>query len=262
MKHVSARLAFILASLAPFQAVANVTINGANGNQVVFTAVFDATPSGLIALLKPDDSAITVPWNKIDLEHLKKHQPSIFRAYEKALATEIPQPLGLGLASEMLSLPQLPEALKQAIKDPYYWPYYSYSLETVVTNPDGTTTTHKRTTRTTPVYHSSYVVGNKPFIILKRLRDAEDDKSKKLHFLNFKDGAYYSYGVNTMVERIDYTLSRLPPAKMFPRDPQTIRLVQESIKFRKTIEELQTAETFTADHQNTIKSYFTLLGIE
>jgi hypothetical protein len=239
---------------------AGVKIKGVNGAEVEFTALFDAKPEGLVSLLSPDSSAITVPWTKIDLEDLKSKQPEIYKAYEKSIATQQPQPLGMGLASEMLSLGQLPQALKQAVKDPYYWPYANYSYQTVYTDSNGKTVTRNyiATTR----YPPGYVPSNAPFVILKRLRDATDDKTKKDLLNRFKNEGYGSYGINTMLERIEYTVDRIPPAKMFPRDSQTIRLVQDSVKFRKTIDDMLTAETLTTDHQATIRSYFRIIGIE
>ena len=237
-----------------------IKIKGANGTEVEFSALFDAKPTGMVALLSPDASAITMPWAKIDLEDLKTSQPEIYKAYEKALATQKDQPLGMGLAAEMLSLGQLADALKQAVKDPYYWPYLNYSYQTIYVDSDGKTTT--RTYTTTSRYPIGYVYTNTPYVLLKRMRDAADDKSKKMLFSMFQNGGYGSYGINTMLERIDYTIGKIPPAKMFPRDSKTLLLVQESLRFRKTVEAMLTADTLSNEHQSTIKSYFNLIGIE
>ncbi|MBC8127120.1 MAG: hypothetical protein H8M99_08265 [Gloeobacteraceae cyanobacterium ES-bin-144] len=250
----------LLATQAALTSFGGVKIKGSNGTEVEFSAIFDAKPAGMVALLSPESSAITVPWTKIDLETLKTGQPEIYKAYEKALATQKDQPLGMGLASEMLSLGQLPEALKQAVKDPYYWPYSNYSYQTVYIDSSGKTSTRSYTTSTR--YPPGYISSNTPFVILKRIRDTSEDKAKKELLYRFQNGGYGSYGVNTMLERLEYTVGRIPTAKMFPRDAQTIRLVQESTKFRKMVEGMLTADTITSDHQSAIKSYFSLIGIE
>jgi len=253
-------LAILLSIHTTLIAFGGIKIKGSNGTEVEFAALFDAKPSGMVALLTPDGVAITVPWTKINLDDLKVTQPEIHKAYEKAIATQKDQPLGMGLASEMLSLGQLQEALKQAVKDPYYWPYSNYSYQTVYTDSMGKTITRSYTTSTR--YPPGYISSNTPFVILKRIRDVSDDKAKKELLYRFRNGGYGSYGVNTMLERIGYTVGRIPPAKMFPRDAQTIRLVQESSKFRKMVEDMLTADALTSDHQSAIKSYFNLIGIE
>jgi hypothetical protein len=255
------RLTLFLALLvAALPLHAGIKIKGSNGNEVEFSALFDAKPDGLIALLNPDSTAMTVPWAKIDLDTLKTSQPEVYKAYEKAVATNKPQPLGMGIASEMLSLSQLPPALKQAVKDPYDWVYWGYSYQTVITESDGQTVT--RVYRTEPVrYPAGYISSNTPFVLLKRLRDVKDDKSRKELLANFRY-SYGYYGVNTMLERIDYTINKLPSAKVFPRDTQTTRLIFEADRFRKTVEQLQTAESFTQEHQSVIKTFFTLLDID
>ncbi|MFA6290001.1 MAG: hypothetical protein WC661_21665 [Opitutaceae bacterium] len=249
---------FLLSTLSAF---AGIKIKGANGTEIEFVALFDAKPAGLVALVSPDSSAITIPWAKIDLAALKTAQPEINKAYEKAVATQKDQPLGMGIADGMLSLGQLPDALKQAVKDPYYWPYSNYSYQTVYTDSEGKSITRTYTTNTTARYPTGYVYTNAPYVILKQMRDVQDDSEKKRLFDRFKNGGYGSYGLTTMVERIDYVLGRIPPEKMFPRQAKEIVLIQSSLKFKKTVEDMMTATSLTADHQSTIKTYFALIGI-
>lgn len=240
---------------------AGVLIRGANGTDVDFVAIFDAKPVGLVALVKPDGTVITVPWDKIDLLHLKAAHPQIHGAYEKALATQTDQPLGLGLAEDMLSLSQLPNAIRQAVKDPYTWPYSNYSYETTYTDSTGRSVTRTQTTRytQTPTVYSSATT---PFIVLRRLKDAQDDSQKKELTFMLKGGGYGTYGINTMLERLDYAVSKLPPAKMFPRDGKTSTLVMETTIFRRKMEEMIAADTLSYDHQAAIKRFFTAINLD
>lgn len=257
IKKITAISLFLLVSLDAFS---GIKIKGSNGNEVEFVALFDARPAGLVALTNPDATAITIPWSKIDLQALKATQPEINKAYEKAVATQKDQPLGMGLADSMLSLSQLPDALKQALKDPYNWPYINYSYQTIYTDSDGKTTTRTYTHSYRPGY--GYISSNAPFVLLKQMRDVQDDKDKKRLFYSFKNGGYGSYGLNSMIERIDYVLNKIPPEKMFPRQAKEVTLIQATIKFKKTIEDMMTADTLTADHQSVIRSYFSQVGID
>jgi hypothetical protein len=240
---------------------AGIFIRGANGVEVEFAAVFDAKPVGLVALLKPDGVVMTVGWDKIDLESLKAENPRIHEAYEKALATESEQPLGLGLAQDMLSLSQLDEAITQAVKDPYDWPYSSYSYETTYTDASGKTVTRTQTT-TRHINHSGSYSNYAPYVLLRRIRDAKEDSQKKELLLMLKGSGYSSYGVNTMQERIKSALSKIPSAKMFPRDGRTATLISEAGLFTRKIEDLLTADTISFEHQAVIKRFFDLLKID
>jgi hypothetical protein len=250
-------LIFLLPTLS---AVAGIKIKGASGSEVEFAALFDARASGLLALATPDSTAITIPWSKIDLPALKESQPEVYKAYEKAIATQKDQPLGMGLADSMLSLSQLPDALKQAVKDPYNWPYSNYSYQTIYTDSAGKSTTRTYTNVTR--YPVGYVTTNTPYIILKQMRDMQDDKQKKILFYRFTNGGYGSYGCNAMIERIDYVLGKIPPEKMFTRQAKEQMLILSAIEFKKTIEAMQSAENLTVDHQSKIKSFFTKIGID
>lgn len=241
--------------------VTGFKIKGANGVEAEFVALFDARPEGLVALVSPESSAITVPWSKIDIQALKNIHPEISKAYEKAVATQKDQPLGMGLAEGMLSLSQLPEALKQAVKDPYDWPYYNYSYQTIYTDSDGKSTTRTYVNKTTR-YPYGYISPSGPYVILKKLRDVRDDKQKKELFFVFKNGGMGSYGLNSMIERFDYVMSKIPPEKMFPRKSNEIMLIQAAIGFRKVIQEMQLADFLTVDHQGDIKVFFEKIGID
>lgn len=245
----------------PTDRVTGIKIKGANGVEAEFAALFDARPDGLIALVSPESSAITVPWSKIDIQALKNIHPEISKAYEKAVATQKEQPLGMGLAEGMLSLSQLPEALKQAVKDPYDWPYSNYSYQTIYTDSDGKSTTRTYVNKTTR-YPYGYISPSGPYVILKKLRDVRDDKQKKELFSVFKNGGMGSYGLNSMIERFDYVMSKIPPVKMFPRQSKEIMLIQAAIGFRKVIQEMQLADSLTADHQGDIKVFFAKIGID
>jgi len=252
---------FIIYLTALCTSLAGIKIKGANGAEVEFAAIFDADPSGLVALQNPDSKAITIPWSKIDLSSLKEAQPEIFRAYEKSVATQKGQPLGLGIAESMLSLNQLQEALRQAVKDPYYWPYVNYSYQTTYVDSSGKATTRVYTNTVTR-YPPGYISSNTPFLLLKKLKDVQDDKMKKQYFTSVKNGGFGAYGIDTMIERIDYVLEKIPPEKMFPRKPKDLSIIATAKDFKKTIEAMQSAESLSTDHQADIKAFFSAIGIE
>ena len=241
--------------------VTGIKIKGVNGIEAEFVALFDARPDGLVALVSPDSAAITIPWSKIDIQSLKNLHPEVNKAYEKTIATQKDQPLGMGLAEDMLSLSQLPEALKQAVKNPYDWPYINYSYQTVVTDSDGKSTT-RTYVNTTTRYAYGYISPSGPYVILKKLRDVRDDRQKKELFSSFKNGGMGSYGLDSMIERFDYVMSKIPPEKMFPRPSKEIMLIQAAVEFRKVIEQMQLADFLTVDHQSSIKIFFGKIGVD
>jgi hypothetical protein len=241
--------------------VTGIKIKGVNGIEAEFVALFDARPDGLMALVSPESVAITIPWAKIDIQHLKNLHPEVFKGYEKAIATQKDQPLGMGLAEGMMSLSQLPEALKQAVKDPYYWPYWNYSYQTVYTDSDGKTTT-RTYVNTTTRYPYGYISPSGPYVILKKLRDVRDDRQKKELFASFKNGGMGSYGLDSMIERFDYVMSKIPPEKMFPRASKEVMLIQAAVEFRKVIQQMQLADFLTVDHQVSIKVFFGKIGVD
>jgi hypothetical protein len=159
-----------------------------------------------------------------------------------------------------LSLSQLDEAITQALKDPYDWPYSSYSYETTYTDSSGKTVTRTQTTRhvTRSDSYSNYA----PYILLRRIRDAKEDSQKKELLLMLKGSGYNSYGVNTMQERIRSVLTKIPSAKMFPRDGRAATLISEAGLFTRKIEDLLTADTISFEHQAVIKRFFELLKVE
>jgi hypothetical protein len=195
------------------------------------------------------------------MQNLKNIHPEVSKAYEKAVATQKDQPLGMGIAEGMLSLSQLPEALKQAVKDPYDWPFLNYSYQTVYTDSDGKSTT-RTYVNTTTRYNFGYISPNGPYVILKKLRDARDDKQKKELFSVFKNDGFGSYGLNSMIERFDYVMSKIPPEKMFPRQAKELMLIQAAIAFRKVIQEMQLSDYLSVDHQRDISVFFGKIGID
>ena len=255
----------LLATAAFLIASASVTtgtiIKGANGTEIDFVAIFDATPKGLLALTAPDATAMNIPWERIDLDHLKTNQAVVFAAYQKALATQKVQPIGLGLAESLISLSQLKDAMKQAVKDPYYWPYgygYGYTYTTTTTGPNGQTSTRNYTTSTTVRYPNGYVASNTPFLILKRLRDAKDDKEKREILQRFQSRGY---GIEMMLEKMDSVLDKIPPEKMFKREAQDITLIKETERFKSKIRDLMEAQSLSSDDQSFINGYLKLLGV-
>jgi hypothetical protein len=249
-------IAFFL--IVPVFAVAGTKIKGANGQEVEFAAIFDASTYGLVVLISPESTAITIPWAKIDLIDLKAKNLNVFSAYEKALATQKNQPIGLGLAQSMISLSQIKDAMKQAVKEPNYWPYGSgYTYTTTTTGPDGQSTTRNYSTTITR-NPNVYISTNTPYLILKRIRDAKGDKEKVEILQKFKSRGY---GIEIMLERMDSVVDKLPPEKMFKRESQDITLIRETERFKLKIRDMLEASTLSIDDQSFIGSYLRLLGI-
>lgn len=242
---------------ATLQLNAGTKIKGVTGQEVEFSAIFDASTEGLVVLVAPDSTAITVAWSKIDMIDLKIKQPNIYSAYEKALATQKIQPIGLGLAESLISLSQLKDAMKQAIKDPNYWPYgnYGYSYSTTTTGPDGQTSTRNYST-TVVTRRSGYISTNTPYIVLKQIRDAKSDAQKKELLQKIR-----GYGLEVMIERMDSVLEKIPPPKMFKRSSSDSAIVGETIKFKSKMRDLLEASSISPDDQSFISSYFRLLEI-
>jgi hypothetical protein len=161
----------------------------------------------------------------------------------------------------MLSLSQLDDALIQAIKDPNDWPYSAYSYETTYTDSSGKTVTRSQTT-TRYINQPAGYSNNSPFILLRRIRDAKEDVQKKELLAMIKGSGYSTNGVNTMQERIKSVLTKIPPAKMFPRDGRASTLITEAGIFARKIDELMVANTVSFDHQSAIKRFFDILKIE
>lgn len=253
-----ATTALLITSASP--AFATI-IKGSNGTEIDFVAIFDATPKGLLALTTPESTAMNIPWERIDLDHLKANQAVVFGAYQKAIATQKVQPIGLGLAEGLISLSQLKDAMKQAVKDPYYWPYgygYGYTYTTTTTGPDGQTSTRNYTTTTTVRYPNGYIPSNTPFLILKRLRDAKDDREKRETLQRLQSRGY---GIEMMLEKMDSVLDKIPPEKMFKREAQDITLIKETDRFKSKIRDLLEAQSISIDDQSFIGNYLKLLGV-
>lgn len=252
----------ICVSSTSMSAGAPTILKGQNGQEAEFVAVFDATPEVLIVLATPEATAIRVPWQKIDLDDLKTRNGPIFAAYQKAVATGKTQPLGLGLAENMLSLSQLPAALKQAVSNPSEWPFeyyspYVYTYRTTTTNAAGEVSVQTRTVayKTT----ANYPYTSRVYLTLKKLRDSKDDKEKKEILDTLKS---YSTGLDLMMERIDWAMERIPPEKMFKREASHLALIRAAGRFKEKIRALQSATIITFEDQAVVKEFFTLLDVK
>lgn len=72
-------------SLSILSAIAEpVSLTGVTGKKVVFASVKQATPKGITAHMAEDGPLMGIPWDKLDLEALKREHPLIFAAYQKS----------------------------------------------------------------------------------------------------------------------------------------------------------------------------------
>lgn len=229
---------------------ADTTITGASGLEATFAAVFEATPKGLLVLRNPEDAAMEIPWDKIDLNKLKAANAQIYSAYELAVAKQANQPLELGLASSILTLSQVKEAVIQALKDPYVWPW-NYSSGTLIVGGR----------RSIAIIHpADFAIS--PIVALRRLVDAVDDRSKQAALEQFKLQSYYnSCGIEAMLGRLDDVMSRLPTERMFPRQPRDNILIQNLDQFRKRIRAINQALVLSGDDQRAITEFLKQLGL-
>ncbi len=231
-------------------ALADTKITGASGLEANFVAVFEATPKGLLVLRNPDDAAMEIPWDKIDLPKLKDANAPIYDAYELALAKQENQPLGLGLAAKIMTLSEVKTAVIQALKDPYVWPWNHSSGTLVVGIRGGFAVIHP----------ADFAIS--PIVALKRLTDAVDDRAKQEALAQFRLQSYYnSCGIEAMLGRLDDVVSRLPTEKMFPRQTQDRVLIQNLDLFRKKIRAINQALVLSVDDQRTIAEFLKQLGI-
>ena len=75
---------------------AAIAITGSNKKVVEFSGVVSATPEGLIATMKKGGDWITIPWEKINLDELKKKNSKIHKAYQDAAKSKKAVYLKLG----------------------------------------------------------------------------------------------------------------------------------------------------------------------
>jgi len=66
----------------------NIVLTGANGREVTFAGIREATPQGLIAQMSAEGEPITIPWGTLDLGSLRERHPEIHAAYEAVQAGE------------------------------------------------------------------------------------------------------------------------------------------------------------------------------
>jgi len=77
----------------------SLVLTGANGREVTFVGIREATPQGLIAQMSAEGEPITIPWQSLDLGSLQERQPEIHAAYEAAQGGERVS-LNLGIFAE------------------------------------------------------------------------------------------------------------------------------------------------------------------
>ena len=103
-QQLSLTLLIITLLCSPFAAYAYepILITGANGKNMKFAGVKEATPEGIVLLMNEGDKPMLVLWKSLDLEALK-HYKAIYTAYEKATSTRKTIPIRLGYYEDMVS---------------------------------------------------------------------------------------------------------------------------------------------------------------
>lgn len=233
-----------------------VPIQGVNGTVIDFAGVFDAKAEGLVAVTTPEATAMTVPWDRIDLEHLKTNQPEIHAAYERAKSTGKMQPLGLGIAANMLSLELLESAIKYTLTQRARWPYTGYALK-AKTQPGMESA---GLTYDDALEQNLLVRGatSSTYALMIELRDATFDADKT----SAHDALVRSRKqVIDSVRQLNYIISQVPPPNMVKRTPRQTQIVFATQSFMKAIEAAMTKKDFQPALQSEIKNYFSLLNV-
>ena len=187
---------------------------------------------------------------KIDLADLKLNHPVIHKAYRRAVVTGKSQPLGLGLANGLLSPTQLREAIKQALKNPFYIDSEgtSYNRAAKVPGDDSPEPSWR------PLRRDDNLT---PLIVLKSIRDVTNDRDKKNVLRRFQEKGN---GIEAMLDRVDGILGQVPKEKVFVYDAAHVILLRETARFKQKIRALLEAKNLSVDDQIFIARYLELIG--
>lgn len=180
-------------------------ITGANGKQIDFAGVFEATPSGLVAVTTITAEAITIPWDKLDLAALEKNNPFIAKVRAETLRTQTHQPIRLGLGRTYFTPEQARVSVRAAVSEPFFMPY-----EVIFDRPDFTADGRRFTTTdfkgNSP--HKGNLGPSMELRALARLASAKTE-SEKLHA---RGGVMM---LRDTIEALETTLASWPPATLF-----------------------------------------------
>jgi hypothetical protein len=233
-----------------------VPIQGINGTVIDFTGVFDAKPEGLVAVTTAESTAMTVPWDRIDLEHLKENQPDIHAAYERAKSTGRMQPLGMGIAENMLSLELLESAIKYTLTQRARWPYTGYALVVKKAGVgDARVLTYDDALEQNLLVRGAT---SATYTLMIELRDVTFDADKaSAHNALIRSRKQ----VIDSIRQLDYILAQVPPATMVKRTPRQSQVIFATQSFMKAIDAAMTKKDFQPSLQSEIKTYFTLLKV-
>ncbi len=103
-----------------------VTLMGANGREVAFAGVLEATPYGLVLLMKEGAEPMTVGWDKFDMPDLEERHRNIYEAGVDARSYSKTVPLHLGIYAEYNTYQQCLAKLAKAFDKPYEMSVPSY----------------------------------------------------------------------------------------------------------------------------------------
>lgn len=116
--------AVLLVSLLAFARAAAdpLLFIGSEGQQAEFAGVLEARIEGLVIQVNVGDRPITVPWNRFDLEDLKRRHPPVHRARENALSGQNPVMLRLGSFAGALTYEEVLANLAADFDRPHDYP--------------------------------------------------------------------------------------------------------------------------------------------
>jgi hypothetical protein len=206
-----------MAGLNPLRAE---LITGANGKQIDFAGVFEATPAGLVAVTTITAEAITIPWDKLDLAALEKNNPFIAKVRAEALRTNTSQPIRTGLGRTYFTPEQARISVRAAVSEPFFMPF-----EVIFDRPDFTADGRRYTTTDfrglSP--HKGQPGPSMELRALARLASAKTESEK-----------FQAQGSVTMlrstIEALETTLAHWPPDTLFPPSTKdtTLKIVTET----------------------------------
>jgi hypothetical protein len=207
-------------------------ITGANGKQIDFAGVFEATPSGLVAVTTITAEAITIPWDKLDLTALEKNNPFIAKVRAEALRTNTSQPIRTGLARTYFTPEQARTSVRAAVSEPFFMPF-----EVVFDRPDFTADGRRFTTTDFrgPSPHKGSPGPSMELRALARLASAKTE-SEKFH------ASSSVMMLRSTIEALETTLAHWPPDTLFRPSAQdsTLKTVVETfVKEAKKAQDMQ-----------------------
>jgi hypothetical protein len=235
-----------------------VRLAGSNGREVDFAGIWEARPDGLVVVTTADAPLTLVGWDKFDLARMKKEQPSIDAARQRALFLRSPQPINLGLFAGLLTPSQAGSELRRLLDE-------SQTIKVPVRYRTTTKTTSSVTIAPRPVIYNGIILppSDTNFVsqtnkTVSETRFSPDELTtsprRVLETLGRTTGilAQDRRDLHDLVKAnpvlieeaaagLDRIAASLPPRHLMPNDPTAVTLALRLREFSTGLRELTTA---------------------